>query len=146
MRTIGNLTVIPEYQHDAAREADIVVVPGGQTQNVGRDGIARLRRAAQRAEIVLSVCWGAFLLAAAGLLDGIRATTHRLALDGLEKAAPRCTIVREARFIDSGRIVTAAGVTAGIDGALHVVRRLLGEDTARWTAEEYLEHSCFREL
>ncbi|NUN53585.1 MAG: DJ-1/PfpI family protein, partial [Planctomycetaceae bacterium] len=55
-------------------------------------------------------------------------------------AAPRCTVREERRFVDAGRIVTTAGVTAGIDGALHLVERFLGPEAARWTAEEWMEH------
>jgi transcriptional regulator GlxA family with amidase domain len=83
---------------------------------------------------------GAFLLAEAGLLDGIEATTHHWGIDNLKKAAPRCTVVTGRRFVDSGRIITSAGVTAGIDAALHVVERLRGEPSARWTAEQWMEY------
>ena len=83
---------------------------------------------------------GAFLLARAELLDGISATTHRWGLSGLRSAAPNCKVVRSRRFVDSGKIVTTAGVTAGIDGALHVVERLLGKEQADWTANEWMEY------
>ena len=73
-------------------------------------------------------------------LDGIQATTHHLGIAGLKQLAPKCQVVEGQRFVDSGKIITTAGVTAGIDGALHVVERLLGEPAARWTAREWMEH------
>jgi transcriptional regulator GlxA family with amidase domain len=88
----------------------------------------------------MSVCFGALLLADVGLLDGIEATTHHWAVENLQKAAPKCKVLKDRRFVDGGKIITTAGVTAGIDGALHVVERLLGKEAARWTAEEWMEH------
>ncbi|MEO7965808.1 MAG: DJ-1/PfpI family protein, partial [Gemmatimonadaceae bacterium] len=87
----------------------------------------------------LSVCTGALILAAAGLLDGLRATTHHLALDELRAAAPRTEVIDDARIIDNGRVVLSSGVSAGIDMSLHVVARLHGDDLARETAR-YIEY------
>jgi len=83
---------------------------------------------------VLSVCTGALLLGAAGLLDGLTATTHHAALDELLAVAPNCRVVSGQRFVDNGQIITAAGITAGIDTALYIVQRLLGAAVARETA------------
>jgi len=140
LRTMGGVTVTPDATYADAPVADVLVVPGGDMRSVGPDGRAWLRRAAADAGIVMSVCMGAFLLAEAGLLDGIPATTHRWGLERLRKQAPRCEVLGDRRFVDAGRVVTTAGVTAGIDGALHVVGRLLGADAARWTASEWMEH------
>ncbi len=79
------------------------------------------------------------MLARAGLLDGLRATTHHGALDLLETVATRSEIVRDERVVDNGRIVVSAGVAAGMDMSFHVVARLLGEDAARETAR-YIEY------
>jgi len=89
--------------------------------------------------VTLSVCTGAFLLARAGLLDGQGATTHWASIERLKAAAPRATVHADRRFVDNGRVVTAAGVSAGIDASLHVVGRLLGEPAARETAR-YMEY------
>lgn len=140
LRTMGGITVVPDFAYDQAPPADILVIPGGNMRSVGPAGRAWIRRAAGKADLVLSVCFGALLLADAGLLDGIEATTHRWALESLKKAAPRCKVVAGKRFVDAGKVVTTAGVTAGIDGALHIVERLLGPEAARWTAEEWMEH------
>ena len=88
----------------------------------------------------MSVCTGSIVLARAGLLDGLRATTHHTAFDRLRAAWPTVVVDEGARFTDNGRILTAAGIAAGIDCALHVVGRLLGPATAAATAR-YMEHT-----
>jgi transcriptional regulator GlxA family with amidase domain len=140
VRTMGGLEVGVECSFDAAPRFDVIVVPGGDMQNVDETGLDWLRRAASQAQIVLSVCMGALLLARAGLLDDLDATTHHRGLDRLRAAAPRARVVSGPRFVDAGHIVTTAGVTAGIDGALHVVERLCGPDVANFAAREWLEH------
>jgi transcriptional regulator GlxA family with amidase domain len=140
LKTMGGVKITPDFAYKDAPKADIVVVPGGNMRNVKADGIEWIRRASQDAEITLSVCMGAFLLARAQLLDGATATTHHSGLAGLRQAAPTCTVVAGKRYVDNGKIITTAGVTAGIDGALHVVERLLGAKAAAWTSDEWLEH------
>ena len=140
IKTMGGITIKPDYSFKDAPPPDILVVPGGNTRSVKKDGVAWIRKSAKSAEVVMSVCFGAFLLAEAELLDGITATTHRWAIKGLKTAAPKCKVVANRRFVDSGKIVTTGGVTAGIDGALHVVERLAGANVATWTAESWMEH------
>ncbi len=140
LKTMGGITVTPDFRYEDAPSAEILVVPGGSTRSVGQAGIAWIRRATGKSEIVMSVCFGAFLLAKVGLLDGIDATTHHWGTDDLKKAAPQCNVVTGKRYVDSGKVITTAGVTAGIDGALHIVDRLLGEEAADWTARQWMEH------
>ena len=140
IRTMGGMTLVPDYDYAGCPPADIIVLPGGDMHNVKQDGIAWIRSASGSAEIVLSVCMGAFLLARAELLDGIEATTHHWGVEKLRSTVPGCSVVSGERFVDSGKIVTTAGVTAGIDGALHIVSRLLGEEAARWASEEWMEY------
>jgi transcriptional regulator GlxA family with amidase domain len=85
------------------------------------------------------VCSGAFVLAKAGMLDGLEATTHTADVDELKKAAPRTKVHVNTRFVDNGKIVTAAGVSSGIDGALRVVQKLHGDEAAA-KAARYLEY------
>ena len=87
-----------------------------------------IRQASEKAELVLSVCTGALLLAKAGLLDGLEATTHHGAIDLLRQVAPKTTVHADRRFVDNGRVVCSAGIAAGIDMSLHVVMRLLGHE------------------
>ena len=138
--TMGGVRIVPDFTFASAPRADVVVVPGGDLRNVGDAARAWVLRAAGEAQILMSVCMGALLLGRLGLLDGMEATTHTWGLDPLRAAAPRCSVVSDRRFVDAGKVVTAAGVTAGIDAALHVVRRLLGDEAARWTAEEWMEY------
>ncbi len=86
-----------------------------------------IKARSQDAELVLSVCTGALLLAKAGLLDGLEATTHHGAIDLLHQTAPKTTVHADRRFVDNWRVVCSAGIAAGIDMCLHVVGRLLGE-------------------
>lgn len=140
VKTMGDLEVTPTYDFDDAPAFDVVVVPGGAMRNVSARGIEWIRAASAKARVTMSVCMGALLLAKAGLLEGIEATTHHWGLDQLQRLAPTCRVVTGRRFVDAGRIVTTAGVTAGIDGALHVVERLHGAEAAAWTAKEWMEH------
>ena len=87
----------------------------------------------------MSVCTGAFLLAKAGLLEGLKATTHYQVLDTLAELAPNTEILRNERFVDNGKILTSAGVSAGIDMSLYVVELLYGKEEANKTAK-YIEY------
>lgn len=140
VRTMGEVEVTPHFDYDDAPTFDVLVVPGGNMRNVTARGMDFLRKASAAATITMSVCMGAMLLARAGLLEGLEATTHHWGLEQLQRFAPTCRVVTGRRFVDAGRIVTTAGVTAGIDGALHVVRRLHGAEAAQWTAAEWMEH------
>lgn len=140
LKTMGGITITPDYDFSTAPKADVLVVPGGNMQAVNQAGREWIKSAAKDAEVVMSVCFGAMLLADAGLLDGVEATTHHWGIERLRKLAPKCKVVESKRYVDSGKIITTAGVTAGIDGALHIVERVLGKEAARWTAVEWMEH------
>ena len=99
-----------------------------------------LRENAQRADLILSVCSGALLLAKAGLLEGLTATTHHGALDELRAISPGIKVDDTKRFIDNSRVIVAAGISAGIDMSLHVVARLLGHEQAA-EAARYMEYA-----
>src|SRR5207244_3534670 len=96
--------------------------------------LAWIRAKAADAKVVLSVCNGAFLLAKAGLLDGLQATTFAPLIDELRAAAPQTKVVSDKRYVDNGKIVTSAGLSSGLDGALHVVEKLLGRGRAQLVA------------
>ncbi len=141
----NGLSVNPHCRLGDAPEPQIVLVPGGQGTRREMHNVALIewiRAKSKTAELVLSVCTGALLLAKAGLLDGLEATTHRGAIDLLREVAPRTTIHADRRYVDNGRIICSAGIAAGIDMSLHVVERLLGPDVATKTAEhmEYPWH------
>ena len=77
-----------------------------------------------------SVCTGAFILGKAGLLDGLTTTTFHNSIQQLQKEVPKTKVLSNVRFVDNGRVITTAGISAGIDGALHLVSKILGEQKA----------------
>lgn len=133
----GFMTITPEYSFETAPKADIVVFPGGNTGNFlkNKTAMSWAKATTSNAEIAMSVCTGAFVLADAGLLDGRKATTHWTSVNRLKKQLPNATILENVRYVDNGQIVTTAGVSAGIDGALHIVKRLFGAAAAELTAK-----------
>ncbi len=138
----NGLSVNPDYRLSDAPRADVLIVPGGIGTRAllgDTDLLDGIAAAARQAELVLSVCSGALLLARAGLLAGLRATTHHEGLDVLRELAPATEIVAGARYVDNGRVITAAGISAGIDASLHVVGRLCGEEVSARTAT-YMEY------
>jgi len=143
VRARGGLSVNPDCTLADCPPPDILLVPGGQgTRRQMHNAILVdwVRATASRAELVLSVCTGALVLAKAGLLDVLEATTHHGALDLLRDAAPRTTVRPNRRFVDAGRVVTSAGIAAGIDMSLYVVARLLGAEVGRKTVDQ-MEYS-----
>jgi len=146
------ISVNPQFSIQDAPDPDIVVFPGGGTGSVIDDPefLTWAREAAVRAEVALSVCTGAFILGEAGILDNHTVTTWYGATDRLERTFPEANVDRGRRFVDNGQFITTAGVSAGIDGSLHLVARLLGRAVAdrtaeymeyRWTPEPYLAQS-----
>lgn len=126
--------VLPDVAWDDLGAVDVLVVPGGRGTRPLQDDAAlldRLRALHADGTWLVSVCTGALLLAAAGLLDGLPATTHHGALSELAELAPSVDLRPDERFVDNGTLLTAAGVSAGIDVALHLVHRLAGTQVAR---------------
>lgn len=128
IRTTSGFGVVPQADLGAVAGADTVVVPGyaGILEPPPRPALDALAAAADRGARVLSVCTGAFALAHAGLLDGRRATTHWGWAAELATRFPAVEVDPEALFVDEGRVLTSAGLSAGIDLSLHVVRRDFG--------------------
>jgi putative intracellular protease/amidase len=138
VRSQGFVDVVPQHSIADCPAPDVLVLPGGNVPEE-RELVEWVRRCAESAELVMSVCNGAFLLAEAGLLDGLEVTTHHGSLDSLAARYPDVRVLVNRRFVDTGRVMTCAGVSAGIDGALHVVARMLGTEAARRTAR-YMEY------
>ena len=145
VRAVNGLKIVPNHALESAPAPDVLVVPGG----LGTRALLQqpsllewVRLRARRAEITMSVCTGALVLAKAGMLDGLRVTTHHQALDLLQELAPAAMVDPARRFHDNGRILTVAGISAGIDCSLHVVARLLGAAAADQTMA-YMEYGRF---
>ncbi|MFG2989130.1 GlxA family transcriptional regulator [Streptomyces sp. NPDC048257] len=120
----------------ALAEADTIIVPGtaDPTAPVPEEVLDALRQAAARGTRVASICVGAFVLAATGLLDGLRATTHWSAADLLAALHPAVEVDPGVLYVDNGRLLTSAGAAAGLDLCLHMIRRDLGSAVAADTA------------
>ena len=142
VRARNGLRVVPNHTFESAPPPDIIVIPGGSGTRplLNRPLVIEwVRRQARAAKHTVSVCTGSLVLAKAGLLDGLNATTHGLQLALLRALAPAATVHDDRRFLDNGPILTSAGIAAGIDVALHLVARLHGQDTAGKTAA-YMEY------
>ena len=140
--TTNGLRVVPQFSFSTAPWPHILVVPGGiGTRKEMKDDavIEWVRNAADRAELVLSVCTGSLILAKAGLLEGLEITSHHAALDLLRTEAPNSKVHADRRFVDNGKVVVSAGVSAGIDMAFHILERLHGAETAKSVAK-YIEY------
>jgi transcriptional regulator GlxA family with amidase domain len=142
IRARNGLSVNPDHAFADCPSPDILIVPGG----FGTRALLKsppvldwIKSINATAEIVASVCTGSLVLGRAGLLDGLKATTHHECFGLLREHAPRTTVVETDRFLDNGRILTAAGISAGIDMSLHLVARLQGAAIAGKTAR-YMEY------
>ena len=129
--TSMGMIVTPNYSFDNSPVPDVIVIPGGGGVDVrgqvnNQKTLEWIQENAKTAKYVLSVCNGAFVIAKAGLLDGKEATTFYGLLSNLKKDYPHITVVYNKRFVDNGKVITTAGISSGIDGALHVVSLLHG--------------------
>jgi len=139
--TQGILKIMPDYSIEDAPPADILAFFGGNAGPPSKDsavlGWIRGRKASTA--YFFSVCTGAFILGRAGLLDNLTATTFHASIESLRKALPATRVLSNVRFVDNGKVITTAGISAGIDGALHLVAKLKGEEMAREVAT-YMEY------
>lgn len=138
----NQLSINPQYTIAQCPPPDILLVPGGYGTRQEMHNfvlIDWLKKCSFHSELLLSVCTGALLLAKAGLLENLAATTHHLAIDLLKEVAPNTEIRAGDRFVDNGKIILSAGISAGIDMSLYVVAKLLGKAEAIETAQ-YMEY------
>jgi transcriptional regulator GlxA family with amidase domain len=133
----GGLRIVPNYTFENAPKPQVIVVPaqGGRTEAQKN----WLLENARTADITMSVCTGASLLAAYGLLDHQKATTHHAYVEDMQKKYPSVQFVTGLRYIDNDKVATAGGLSSGIDLALHVVERYYGREIAQATAD-YMEY------
>jgi transcriptional regulator GlxA family with amidase domain len=134
----GGIAIAPHYTFANAPQPRVIVM-GFQGGAKDPEKIAWIKAMAPTADVVMSVCTGAFLLANTGLLDGRQATTHHDFYDRFAREHPNVKLVQGRRWVADGKFVTAGGLTSGIDAALHVVTRFYGDDAAAATAT-YMEH------
>jgi transcriptional regulator GlxA family with amidase domain len=140
---VNGLSVNPKYSFADCPRPDIVIIPGGigsRTEMNNPHVVEWVKASSQRAELVLSVCSGARILAKSGVLDGLEATTHHEVIMHLRELAPDTIIREDVRFVDTGKVLTSGGISAGIDLSFRVVQKLLGEEIAAKTAR-YMEYN-----
>jgi transcriptional regulator GlxA family with amidase domain len=135
----NGLMIKPAYSIANAPELDILIIPGGygaeeiEIHNAALVGW--IREQSTKVKLLASVCTGAFLLAKAGLLDGKKATTHWMDIDRLAREYPEIDIQRGPKYVDEGSIITAAGISAGLDMSFYIIKKLFGSEIARATAK-----------
>ena len=135
----GGLKVVPDATLASCPAIDVLVVPGGwgTRREIGNPALREwIAQRGRQVETLTSVCTGAMLLGHAGLLDGRHATTHWRSLDWMSESFPRVTVERDLNVVEDGNVLTSAGISAGIDMALHVVARYHGDAIARATARQ----------
>lgn len=135
--TTGGMKILPDTTFDLCPALDILLVPGGWGTRAEMKNEAMLSFVATQAaqvETLTAVCTGSLILGSAGLLDGLRATTHWRSLELMQELFPKIMVDSASQVVEQGRVITSAGISAGIDMALTVVKRYCGEDIARATA------------
>jgi transcriptional regulator GlxA family with amidase domain len=134
----GGLKIAPKHSISEHPEINLLIIPGGiVTDELVKDHIGSwILNTSKIADITASVCTGAFLLAKAGLLKSKRAITHWEDIDDLVSMFPDIKIQKNVRWVDEGPIVTAAGISAGIDMSLHLISRIASENLAVLTAKQ----------
>ena len=137
IQTSGGMTIVPQYTFATAPAPKVVVIPaqGGRSEAT----LAWIRKSSKSADLIMSVCTGAFLLAKTGLLSGKAATTHHSGFREFARVFPDIQLQRGARFVEAGNLATAGGLSSGIDLALRVVERYYGREVAEKTAY-YMEY------
>jgi transcriptional regulator GlxA family with amidase domain/YHS domain-containing protein len=132
IKATGGMTIVPDYTFDTAPAAKVIVIPAQSA--AGESTLAWVRKASRDADLTMSVCTGAFLLAKTGLLSGKAATTHHGAYSEFAMTFPDISLKRGARFVEDGKFASSGGLSSGIDLALRVVERYFGRAVARTTA------------
>ncbi|HRD70027.1 MAG TPA: DJ-1/PfpI family protein [Legionella sp.] len=138
IKSVQGQSVFAEYDFTNVTELNYLLVPGGLGTRTEIDNstlIAWIKAQSVKLELVLSVCTGAALLAKAGVLDGHKATTNKIAFNWVAKQGPDVDWIKKARWVDDGKYITSSGISAGIDMSLYVVSRQLGTEVAASVAQ-----------
>ena len=131
----GGMKILPNYTFANAPAPKVIVIPAQSAQSQPSPAMHEwLRKSAKTADVTMSVCTGAFVLANSGLLSGKAATTHHSSYKQMAMNFPDIDLKRGARFVDNGNVATSGGLSSGIDLALHIVERYYGTDVAKETA------------
>lgn len=148
IKSVNGLHVIPDYSIHTCPDIDILIIPGGGgTKKLieNKELLSWINDKYQKSEITFSICSGARLLAKLGLLDNLEFTTHHEVFEDVQKIAPKAILVKAKRFIDNGKLMTSAGISAGIDLSLHVIEKLYGKTTVTRTIK-YMEYGDWEHI
>ncbi|MDA0856896.1 MAG: DJ-1/PfpI family protein [Proteobacteria bacterium] len=134
----GAFKVIPDYSIQNVPALDLLIVVGGvHLEEVHKmEVIDWIRETTEKVQVIASICTGAFLLAETGLLDGLEVTTHWEDIPDLQRNYPNVQVREGVRWIEQGKLFTAAGISAGIDLSLELVSKFAGEELAERTAQQ----------
>ena len=142
IKSVNGLYVIPDYTVDNCPDIDILIIPGGiGTKKILENDkiLAFIEDRCKKSNFTFSVCSGARILAKIGLLRNRKFITHHEVISDILQIDPSAVLQRDVRFVDEGKILTSAGISAGIDLSLYMVEKLFGKDTADKTAA-YMEY------
>ncbi|RXK85736.1 DJ-1/PfpI family protein [Filimonas effusa] len=134
----NGLQVLPDYSFDDEKHMDILIVPGGhgaQRERKNSAVIEWIKKVDKTTTITASVCTGALILAETKLLDNKKATTHWMYFNQVEEEYPAIEMIRNTKYVEDGKIITSAGISAGIDMSFFIVQKLLGKNVAVETAK-----------
>ncbi|WP_242275777.1 DJ-1/PfpI family protein [Bacillus cereus group sp. BfR-BA-01445] len=135
----NGLKVKPDYSIENLPPIDILIIPGGlgaREYEIKNEVVIKwIRQQMKEVKLMTSVCTGALLLAKAGLLEGVKATTHWASIQIFKKDFPNVEVIENVKFVDEGHIITSAGISAGINMSFHIVKNLLGVEIAEETAK-----------
>ncbi|HDR8065680.1 DJ-1/PfpI family protein [Bacillus thuringiensis] len=135
----NGLKVQPDYSIENLPLVDILIIPGGlgaREYEIKNEIVIKwIRQQMKEVKLMTSVCTGALLLAKAGLLEGLKATTHWASIEKFKNEFQNVEVIENVKFVDEGHIITSAGISAGINMAFHIVKNLLGVHVAEDTAK-----------
>lgn len=148
INAVNGLNIMPDFSFEDHPPIDILIIPGGDgtKQEINNQKVIEwIKETSDETQITMSVCSGARLLGQAGLLNDLDAVTHHEVIPDLKKIAPETNILTDKRYVDNDNIMTAGGITAGIDLSLHVVEKLFGTEVTNKT-RVYMEYGNWRNL
>lgn len=148
IRSVNGLKVMPDYDFKNHPQIDVLVVPGGNGTKIEmtKDTVLQwLKEQYTHSQITMSVCSGTRLLGKIGLLNNLKITTHHEVIADMKMIVPTAMIEENVKFVDNGKILTSAGISAGIELSLYVVAKLFGKEVAN-KAAVYMEYGDWQNL
>jgi transcriptional regulator GlxA family with amidase domain len=148
VKSVNGLQIIPDYSFVDCPKIDILIIPGGVGTKLlleKKEVLKWIKEKYDESEITFSVCSGSRLLGKIGLLDNIEYITHHDVIEDMLKIAPQGKLNKEKRFVDSGKLLTSAGISAGIDLSLYIVEKIFGKENREKT-QKYMEYGDWKNI